>query len=220
MNDFDVSRLNMVESQVRCNGITDGRLIDAMSEVPRERFVGPGKQSLAYMDACVSIGDETVNRYLIEPRVFAKMLQLAAISTEDVVLDVGCASGYSTAILSHLARAVVAVESHDGLSELANANLTSLSIDNAAVVTASLTEGVARQAPYDVIIINGRVETIPQALLDQLNEGGRLVAVVGTATSARARLYVRNDDKISSRDDFDAQIVALPGFERKPSFVF
>ncbi|MGB5093719.1 MAG: protein-L-isoaspartate O-methyltransferase [Parvibaculum sp.] len=220
MHDFNVSRLNMVESQVRCNGVTDSRVIDAMGSVPRERFVAPAMASLAYMDSCVAIGDGSSHRHIMEPRVFAKLLQLAAVESDDMVLDVGCGSGYSTAVLAHLAQAVVGLESQSALADAANATLSALNLHNAAVVTGALNEGVAKQGPYDVILINGQVEQIPEALFDQLKEGGRLVAVVGSRTSARARLYVRSDGRISARDDFDAQIAALPGFEQKTGFVF
>lgn len=220
MHDFNVSRLNMVESQVRCNGVTDSRVIDAMAAVPRERFVAPAMQSLAYMDGCVAIGDGSSHRHLMEPRVFAKLLQLAAVEGDDMVLDVGCGSGYSTAVLAHLAQAVVGLESQPALAETANTMLSALNLHNAAVVTGALNEGVARQGPYDAILLSGQVEQIPDALFDQLKEGGRLVAVVGTRASARAKLYVRSEGRVSARDDFDAQIVALPGFEKKAGFAF
>ncbi|HCX67722.1 protein-L-isoaspartate O-methyltransferase [Parvibaculum sp.] len=220
MTDFAAARHNMVESQVRVNSVTDERVIDALAAVPRERFVPTARQGIAYMDEDVKIADGTPPRFLMEPRVFAKLVQLAEIGADDLVLDVGCGSGYSTAVLSRVAGTVVALECDEALAAQAGATLSDLSVDNAVVVTGALPEGYAKQAPYDVIFINGMVSSVPESLQKQLREDGRLVCVLGDGVSGRARLYVRSGDSFSGRDAFDANVRFLPGFEPVESFVF
>ncbi|MCF8469884.1 MAG: protein-L-isoaspartate O-methyltransferase [Parvibaculum sp.] len=220
MTDFAAARLNMVESQVRINSVTDGRVIDALSAVPRERFVPISRQGLAYMDEDIRISDNTPPRFLMEPRVFARLVQLAAIGPDDLVLDVGCGTGYSTAVLSRLAGTVVAVECDEDLAARAGATLSDLGVDNAVIVSGPLAEGYAKQAPYDVIFINGMIASVPDALQRQLRDDGRLVAVEGDGVSGRGRIYVRSGDVFSGRDAFDATIHFLPGFEPTDSFVF
>lgn len=220
MTDFAAARLNMVESQVRVNAVTDERVIDAIAATPRERFVPSSRQGIAYMDEDVKIADGKTPRFLMEPRVFAKLAQLAEIGSDDLVLDIGCGTGYSTAILSRLAGTVVALECDEDLAAQAGATLSDLGVDNAVVVTGALPEGYAKQAPYDVIFINGMVSSVPESLREQLREDGRLVCVLGDGVSGRARLYVRSGGSFSGRDAFDANIRFLPGFEPVESFVF
>ncbi|MEP2829076.1 protein-L-isoaspartate O-methyltransferase [Parvibaculum sp.] len=220
MTDFAAARHNMVESQVRVNSVTDERIIDAIADIPRERFVPTARQGIAYMDEDVKIVDGTPPRFLMEPRVFAKLVQLAEIGNDDLVLDVGCGTGYSTAVLSRIAGTVVALECDEALAAQAGATLSDLSVDNAVVVTGALPEGYAKQAPYDVIFINGMVSSVPESLQKQLREDGRLVCVLGDGVSGRARLYVRSGGSFSGRDAFDANVRFLPGFEPVESFVF
>ncbi len=223
MLDYTVARENMIESQVRPNGITDRRLIDAMAAVPREQFVPAHLKPLAYMDEDIALvaGEGNSRRYLLEPMAYARMVQAARISPEDLVLDIGAGSGYSAAVLSHLAQMVVAVESDAGLAKAANENLLRLEVSNVALVEAPLKAGYASEGPYNAIIINGRVEEVPEMLLDQLADGGRLVAVVGATDMARARVYTRSGNQIADRDVFDASIPALAEFDRpNPGFIF
>ena len=223
MIDYATARENMIESQVRPNGITDTGVIDAMADVPREVFVPETVSSLAYMDEDVPLatGSNGRKRYLMEPMAFARMLQAAAIKPEDCVLDVGCATGYSSAVLSRLAQLVVAVEDVSDLADAANENLLRLEINNVAVFNSAVNEGHRAEAPYDVIIINGRAEQVPEALLAQLADGGRLVAVVGDTDTAQALVYTKANDVVASRYVFDATIPVLPGFEKtEPGFVF
>jgi len=220
MTDFAAARLNMVESQVRVNAVTDGRLIAALGAVPRERFVPMSRQGVAYVDEDIRVGDGNPPRFLMEPRVFAKLAQLAAIGPDDLVLDIGCGTGYSTAVLSRLAGTVVALESDEDLAARAGATLSDLGVDNAVVVSGPLAEGYAKQAPYDVIFVNGAVEELPEAILPQLREGGRLVAVVGYGNAARARLYVKNGGMTSYTEYFNAAVKPLPGFRKAAEFVF
>lgn len=223
MTDFAAARLNMVESQVRCSSVTDKRLIDAMQHLPREVFVPAERRGFAYMDDCIKTADAGQGkeaRFLMEPRVFAKLVDLAEVRPEDIALDIGCATGYSTAILAKLASSVVALESDAELAEKASANLSSLDIHNVAVVTGELAAGQPKQGPYDVIILNGAVQSVPQTLFDQLAEGGRLVAVVGRAPAGRGYVYLKSDGRVSARDGFDALIEPLPGFAAADAFVF
>lgn len=223
MTDFQAARLNMVESQVRCNAVTDRRLIQAISDIPRERFVPQSCQGYAYMDEDLKIADggrEGVSRYLMEPRVFGKLVQLAEVDSGDLVLDVGCGTGYSAAVLARLGSAVVALESDEDLAKRASTTLNDLGIDNAAVVVGPLREEYPDQAPYDVIFFNGSVEEVPEAIFNQLKDNGRLVAVVGDGTAGCAMVYVRAENDVSGRKVFDALVQPLPGFQRAKAFVF
>ena len=223
MTDFQAARLNMVESQVRCNAVTDRRVIKAVSDIPRERFVPQSSQGYAYMDEDLKIADggrDGVSRYLMEPRAFGKLVQLAEVDSTDLVLDIGCGTGYSAAVLAKLGSAVVALECDEDLAKRASTTLNDLGIDNAAVVTGPLEEGYADQAPYDVIFFNGSIEDVPSALFEQLKDNGRLVAVVGNETAGSAMVYTRAGDDVSGRNAFDALVQPLPGFRRAKAFVF
>lgn len=181
MTDFRLQRINMVESQVRPSDITDRRIIGAMLEVPRERFVPEGFAPIAYSDGPVPVvarpgGGE--GRYLLPPRALAKLIQLAEVDPESLVLDVGCATGYSTAVLAKVAGRVVAVEAEPGLARQAVRNLRALEMSNAAVIEGSHADGAPAEAPFDVILLNGGVPRVAPSLLDQLRDGGRLVAML------------------------------------------
>jgi len=223
MTDFALARRNMVESQIRTNDVTDHRLISAFLEVPRERFVPPAMRELAYIDEDITVkeGDSAAaRRWLMEPMPFARMVQLADISETDLILDVGCATGYSTAILARLAESVVGLESDEDLAERAENQLVDLGVGNAAVVTGELAQGYASQGPYDVIILEGSVEEIPAELFSQLRDGGRLVAAVANGPIGKATLYRSVGGDISSRIAFDVNVERLPGFQKAPAFVF
>lgn len=214
MTEFAVQRHNMVESQVRPNGITDLRVIDAMAAVPRELFVPEERRALAYMDedVLVALTPDGARRWLIEPMTFARLLQLAGIRQGEIVLDIGCATAYSTAVIAALAESVIALEEDPVLAEAATRNLSQLGITNAAVVNAPHATGLGNEAPFDVIFINGRVPSLPRPLLEQLKEGGRLVAVVGESAVAPALVCTRHGEAFSSRAQYDASIAPLPGF--------
>ena len=225
MQDFQAARLNMVESQLRVNAVIDVRILEAFAQTPREFFVPETRRSLAYMDECVRIADaaepQKAPRFLMEPRVFGKMLQLAKVESADAVLDVGCGLGYSSAVLARLADRVVALECDETLAGRAGETLQTLGISNVTLYVAKdLSQGHAKLAPYDVIILNGAVQRVPDSLLDQLGEGGRLLAIVGTGACGRANLFIRTDGRASARESFDANVRALPGFEMEESFVF
>jgi protein-L-isoaspartate(D-aspartate) O-methyltransferase len=221
-SDLSMQRQNMVESQVRPSDVTDRRIPRAMGAVPREAFVSPARRSLAYLDIDLPVDTTggTGGRVILAPRTFAKLLQLAAIEPSDLVLDVGCASGYSAAILGRLAQTVVALESDAGLAESATRVLQSLGADNVAVVHADLAAGYPSEGPFDAIVVEGAVASVPEALLGQIKDGGRLVAIVSDGRSGRAVTYQRTGETVSERDGFDAMAPFLPGFAPVRRFVF
>jgi len=218
MSEYAAARLNMVEGQIRPNKVTDHRLVEAMLDIPREVFVPQAARGIAYVDKDIAIGN---GRYMMEPMVFARMLQEVGVDETDVVLDIGCGSGYSTAVLARLAATVVGVESDAELAQRATEALAQSGVVNATVVTGPLPDGNPAQAPYDVIVIEGLVAEVPAAITDQLAEGGRLiVAVMGDRGVGEVKLYQRLGGLVSSRVLFEAQPRLLPGFEPKPKFVF
>ncbi len=215
--DFARARRTMVDTQIRVNDVTDTRIVNALMAVPREEFVPEHLKSLAYLDDDIAVGGEPV-RYLIETMVLARMIQAAAAGEGDRVLDVGAATGYSSAVLARIAASVVSVEQDGGLLAAARGALAS--DPNVTVVEGALTAGAAALGPYDVIVLEGAVEQVPQSLLDQLAEGGRLVAVVGRGRAAKCLVHSRIGAEVSVRQAFDAAIPALPGFEAPRGFVF
>jgi protein-L-isoaspartate(D-aspartate) O-methyltransferase len=213
----------MVDGQVITVGITDRRLIAALSAVPRERFVPAGMVPLAYSDADLLLKEVTPTspaRYLMAVGAFARLVQEAKIDRQDVVLDIGCATGYSSAVLARLANSVIALESDEGLAALATKNLVQIGVDNVAVVTGPLEVGWPDAAPYDVILIGGAIETVPSAVVEQIEEGGRLVAVMGHGHSASGMVYVKSRSAFSGRRVFNAAVRPLPGFAKPKTFVF
>ena len=217
MSELAAARANMVLGQLQPDRVSDERIREAMGDVPRERFAPERLQAVAYIDEDLEIAP---GRYLMEPRVFARLLQAADVGASDVVLDVGCGSGYSAAVTARLAGTVVALESDRDLRDRASANLERLSVDNAAVVAGDLTLGYAAEAPYDAIVVNGAVAEIPAALADQMAEGGRLVAVVQGGAVGKGTLATRRDGRIDSVVLFDARVPYLAGFERRAGFVY
>lgn len=218
------ARLNMVEGQLRTNNVTDEVVLQGFLTVPRERFVPRQLRGIAYIDDDIPLGG---GRVLIEPRVLARLLQLAAIGKEDKVLEIGCATGYATALLARMAASVVAIESDTALLAAARANLAALGITNVRLQEAPLVAGWRGDAPYDAILINGGVGEIPAAISDQLGEGGRLVTVIEGAGAGvpesrhgQAVLMTQAERRLSSRPAFDATVHMLPGFARRPAFVF
>lgn len=223
MVDAAQQRMNMVESQVMTSDVTDRRILQAMREVPREHFVPSTLQALAYMDEAVPLtaaAPGASRRWLMAPRVLAKLLQLAVIGPEDRVLDVGTGTGYSAALLSRMAGSVVGVESDSALAAAARANLEALTCQNASVVEGELAAGCPDEGPYDAIVLEGAIVTVPEALLDQLKDGGRMVAVVRQGDGlGKATIWRRLGRSLDSRTAFDAAAPALPGFEPAPAFV-
>ena len=219
MSDFAAARLHMVQSQLQTNRITDPRLLEVIAEVPRDRFVPEALRSLAYVDEDLALGR---GRHLMEPMVFAHLVQASQPGADDIVLDVGCATGYSSVVLARLAGTVVALESDDEFAAEAAATFVELAIGNAVTVKGTLPEGYAEQGPYDAIMLNGAVEVIPERLIDQLAEGGRLVAVVNKPAQpmGQVTLMMREGGIVSSRALLDAAIPLLPGFVHEAGFAF
>ena len=217
MADYATQRFNMVECQVRTNDVTDTRIQVAMQAVSRERFVPAAKRAVAYADVPVEIAQ---GRYLLDPRTFGKLVQLAGIKPEDRVLDVACGTGYSTVVLARIAKSVIGLEQDADLVRVASDMVPANGAHNATIAQGGLTEGVKAKAPFDVIVIEGAVESVPDQLLAQLAEGGRLVAIVNDGGQGRARLYVREKGGVGSRMDFDASIPLLAGFRKVVGFVF
>lgn len=217
MPDYLAQRTNMVESQVRVNDVTDVRVQDAMRTVPREIFLPAAKKATAYADAPMQVAPD---RFLLEPRNIAKLLQLAQIAPTDKVLDVACATGYSTAVLAKLAAKVTGLEQDADLVRVASDMIGAVGARNATIVQGSLADGFKAGAPYDVIFVNGAIETRPETLLAQLAEGGRLVGILKTDTHSRANLFLREHGKVGTRADFDADAPILAGFRQKAGFVF
>jgi protein-L-isoaspartate(D-aspartate) O-methyltransferase len=221
--DFSELRTKMVDGQVRTTDVTDPAILEAMLTVPREAFVDETRRPLAYIDEDIEIAMARPGirpRYLMEPSPFAKLLQLAGIGPSDRVLDIGAGTGYSSAVLSRLAGSVVALESDPQLAERAHAALAETGHGNVAVIVGKLDEGHPAGAPYDVILVGGAVERLPEALFSQLREGGRLVAVEGHGNAGVARLYLKTGGSITGRRAFNAAVKPLPGFERTPAFEF
>ena len=216
MANFAAARHNMVESQVRPNGITDHRIIDAMAAVKREDFVPAERKTIAYLDEDVLLKD---GRYLIEPMAFARMIHQALIRPADQVLVVGAATGYGARIISMLAKSVVALESDTELAGLARGYLADCG--NVEVVEGDLAAGHAAGAPYDVIIVEGRIAAVPESLFNQLGNQGRIVAAVGNSDVSDMQIATISDGHRSTRSAFDVSIAELPGFPaEKALFVF
>ncbi len=175
----------------------------------------PGSASLAYLDLDVPVG---ASRRLLKPMVLAKLIQAAELSGSDRVLDVGCATGYTAAVLARIAGQVVALEQDAGLAKAAREALSPL--PNVTVASGPLAEGWPQGAPYDVIVLEGATEIVPHALCRQLKDGGRLVCVLGSGPGSKAMLYRRSGAEVGGRAIFDATAALLPGFAKTPVFAF
>jgi protein-L-isoaspartate(D-aspartate) O-methyltransferase len=216
MSDTQTARFNMIEAQIRTNDVTDVRIHAALDAVARERFVPAAKRALAYADVPVEIAP---GRYLLDPRSFAKALQLAQVNADDKVLDVACGTGYSSAVLGRLAANVVALEQDADLVRLASEALRD-TVGKVTLTQGALIEGFKDGAPYDVIFVNGAIEAQPDALLAQLEEGGRLVAFLQSGPQGRAMLFVKENGQVGGRAGFDANVPLLAGFKKHIGFVF
>ena len=218
MTDFATQRKFMVDTQVRPSDVTDRRIIRAMLEVERENFVPAAQKSIAYIDEQIRVSNEGGGRYLLPPRTLAKLIQALELAPDAAVLDIGCATGYSSAVLARIAPRVVAVETVPALLEQAHANLNGRT--TVKLMVGELHGGATTEGPYDAILINGAVDDVPASLLDQLKDQGRLVAIRIVEGVGRATLWRRFGTKFDQRTLFDAGGHRLADFERKAEFVF
>jgi protein-L-isoaspartate(D-aspartate) O-methyltransferase len=220
MFDFSAARRMMVDGQVRTNDVTNQRIIAAMLDLPRERFVRAQDAGLSYVDLDLPVTEGSGARRLLKPMVLAKLLQAADVGAGDRVLDIACGTGYSSAVLSRLAGTVIALEADAALAERARSSLRAADVSNVQVVTGPLSEGWPQAAPYDVILLNGAADVVPESLLRQLAEGGRLVGVFGRAPAGKGALYLSRGGKASGRPLFDAAAPSLRDFDQPPAFLF
>jgi protein-L-isoaspartate(D-aspartate) O-methyltransferase len=215
MSDFALRRTMMVDTQVRPSDVTKFPIIDAMLNVAREDFVPSAQREAAYMGENL---DLEPGRVLLEPRTLAKMLDALAITNGELVLDIGCGYGYSSAVIAHMAEAVVAVEENENMASEAQECLVDAGADNVVLHKGPLTEGAAQHGPYDVIVIQGGVTEIPQALVQQLKEGGRIAGLFIDGALGELRIGYKRGDDISWRPSFNASAPVLDGFSRAPTF--
>lgn len=220
MSQYSIARRTMLDNQIRTTDVTDAAVLASFGDVPRELFVAPHLQSLAYTDVEHRLTDGAPGRWLMAPSPLAKLIQLLAPVPSDKVLVVGSGSGYSVAILAALATSVVGLEADPALVASSTATLAGLGLSNATVVEGVLANGYAGAAPYQAILVEGAIDVLPEAITDQLAEGGRLVVVEGRGASATAKLYVKTSGLVTGRTVFNCSAKPLPGFERAAEFVF
>ncbi|MCC2639510.1 MAG: protein-L-isoaspartate O-methyltransferase [Moraxellaceae bacterium] len=220
MVDFAQARRIMVDGQLRTFDVNDIPLLDAMDTVPRELFVLPGREELAYIDQDILVGDGAERRYMLSPMILGRLVQALGIEAGERVLDVACGRGYASAVFHELGAQVTALEADDALAGAARQSLSAAGAGNVTVVAGALEQGHAANAPYDAILINGAVEVRPDVLLQQLAEGGRLACVKGRGRAARATLYVRTGDAFGERALFEAAAPLLAPFIQAPGFTF
>jgi len=215
--DFAAARRNMVATQIKTSAVTDPLVVAALEAVPRETFLPPHLQTFAYIDEDLAVGK---GRYVMEPAVLARLLQLADVQPEDRALVVAAGTGYSAAVLARMARTVVAVDSDPALLTHARQACAAVGAAAVTVVNGDPRNGCPEHGPFDVILVDGAVAEIPPVLESRLRDGGRLVAVVRRAGIGRATLVVRAGDAFGRREGFDAMTPMLPEFTPAPRFVF
>lgn len=215
--DFTQRRRMMVDTQVRPSDVTKYPIIDAMLRVPREAYVPAGKVEAAYMGENVTLG---AGRVLLEARTLAKMLDAIELSRSDAVLDIGCGLGYSAAVIAEMVDAVVAIEEDAAMAAAAEATLAAQGILNVAVVRAPLKDGAPKHGPYDAILVEGAVEVMPDAILAQLKDGGRIAAIFADGALGVVRIGYKIDGAMSWRFAFNAGAPVLPGFGKAQAFAF
>ena len=215
MTDHSARRTMMVDTQVRPSDVTKFPIIEAMLHMPRELFVPDSLVEAAYTGENLKVSD---TRSLLDPRTLAKLLDALDVTDRELVLDIGCATGYSSALLARMAQAVVAVEEDDALAESAEQALPQVGAETVVIHKGKLAEGAPDHAPYDAMILQGGVEEFPRALVGQLREGGRVICLFMNGALGVARLGVRQGDQIAWRDVFNAAAPVLPGFEKQAAF--
>ncbi|MEM6371903.1 MAG: rRNA adenine N-6-methyltransferase family protein [Pseudomonadota bacterium] len=217
MTDFSARRTMMVDTQVRPSDVTKFPIIDAMLSVKREDFVPSTKREAAYMGENLGLGD---GRVLLEPRTLAKILDALDIGPDELVLDIGSAYGYSAAVVAHMAVAVVALEEDEDMARDADEGLSVAGMDNVIVQTGALAAGAAEHGPYDVIVVQGGVAQLPEAVISQLKDGGRVACLFMEGALGEVRIGYKLDGRLNWRRVFNASAPILPGFERHDVFEF
>jgi len=218
MSVYETARINMIESQLRPNRVTDERLIGAFERIRRELFVPEHLRGVAYLDEDLPLGG---GRYLMEPMVVARLTQAAAVASKEIALVVGAGVGYEAALISMLGRLVIALEDNAELARIGRAALVEHRIAAVNYVEEPLAQGHRPRAPYDVILFAGAIAEVPDEIVAQLGEGGRMLAVIrGETGPGRATLITRTGGVLAHRVIFDAATPLLPGFRPKPAFVF
>jgi protein-L-isoaspartate(D-aspartate) O-methyltransferase len=223
MTDFQAARRAMVDGQVRTSDVTNLDLIAAMLDIPREAFVPEARAPLAYLDRDIPVADATAAapaRFLMKPMVLARLIQAANPGPRDRVLVVGAGTGYGAAVIARLAAQVVALEEDEALGRRARAVLAAIGSHNVNVIHGYLADGAPDSALYDVILIDGGVETVPDRFCAQLSSRGRLIAVEVAGPVGKAKLFQAVNGRLSGRELFDACAPVLPGFTVAPAFVF
>ena len=215
MTDFAARRTMMVDTQVRPNDVTKFPIIEAMLAIPREAFVPSHLREAAYVGGNLDLGR---GRVILEARTLAKMLDALDIQPTDLVLDIGCGLGYSAAVIARMAEAVVAVEEEAGLAAQAQSRLSAEGVDNVAVIEGPLARGAAKHGPYDAIIVQGAAETLPNAIAEQLKEGGRIACLFMEDALGVCRIGHKIDGVIAWRFAFNAAAPVLPGFAAVHAF--
>lgn len=216
MSEFSTRRVMMVDTQVRPSDVTKFPIIDAMLSVPREIYVPADRREAAYVGENLVLAQ---GRVMLEARTLAKLLDALDIQPGEMVLDLGCGLGYSAAVIARLAETVVAVEGDEALAVEAGRILSEAGVDNAIVVTGPLAAGAAKHAPYDVITIEGGVETVPASLLAQLKDGGRIGAIFMEGAVGTVKVGYKAGDQVTWRAVFNATAPLLDGFARPKTFV-
>lgn len=217
MTDSQTLRRMMVDTQVRPSNVTKFPIIEAMLSVPREAFVPDAVKPAAYADAPVDFGN---GRAMVEPRTLAKLLDAIAIEPEDMVLEIGAGLGYTSAVMARMAEFVVALEEDAALADEAEKRLAEAGVDNVAVITGPLTEGAAKHGPYDVVVIAAGVQQVPLPVLQQIKDGGRIVAIFQGQNLGTVRIGYRIGDDVDWRAAFDATASVLPGYAAAAEFAF
>jgi protein-L-isoaspartate(D-aspartate) O-methyltransferase len=215
MTDYPTLRTAMVDCQIRPSDVTKYPIIEAMLKIRREEFVPSDLRKVAYAGEHIALGG---GRVVMDPRVLSKMLDALEIGPDHLVLEIGAGLGYGAAVIGHLAEAVIAVEQDDALAEEAEVKLSDEAVDNAIVIKGALVDGAAKHGPYDVIVLNGGVEVIPEGLSAQLKEGGRIGAVFMHGNAGQCRVGVQTASGLAWRAVFDATAPVLPGFAKSTGF--
>ena len=217
--DFKIARKNMVENQIRANKVTSLNIINAFLDVPREKFVPDALQEISYVDEDIQLSR---NRFMMKPMILARLFQSLDLKGNENILHVGSNSGYGSAILSRMCSSVISLESDKKLFETSIHTFSNMGFDNVVPLHGSMENGVEKEAPFDIIFIEGSIETEPKSLFGQLNENGKLIAIIRPANIkiGKAKLFFKISNEIGLENLFDAQVSKLSIFKSKTKFSF